>query len=131
MDLVELWVLLKTRYEEHCYTSRKIAELQRQFPHVTSNINEQEIVTGIRSAYSGRKVTNNQAESLSIEYRNNIYDALEEAGKVPSTMHIHNIQQIEEYCTLSIWIKYVEFKFIKSGTTFFTKQQTDNSTLKT
>ena len=48
MDLVEIWVLLKTRYKEHCYNSRRLTQPQRQFPWVTSNVNETEIITGLR-----------------------------------------------------------------------------------
>ena len=36
MDLVELWVILKTIYEEHHYNGRQITQLQRQF--YTGNI---------------------------------------------------------------------------------------------
>ena len=39
MDLVELWVLLKTRYEEHHYNRQQITQLQRQYPQVTLNVN--------------------------------------------------------------------------------------------
>ena len=46
MDLVELWVLLKNQYKEHHYISQRLAQIQLQFPHVTSNINETEITTG-------------------------------------------------------------------------------------
>ena len=47
MDLVELWVLLKTQYEKHHYSGRQLTQLQRQFPHVTCNVNEIEITTGL------------------------------------------------------------------------------------
>ena len=49
MDLVELWVLLNTRYNEHCYNGRQLTEIQRQFPHVTPNVIDTEITTGIQS----------------------------------------------------------------------------------
>ena len=65
--LVELWLLLNNRYEEHHYNSRKITQLQRKFPHVPSDINEVAIITGLRSTYSGKKITKNQAEDLSIK----------------------------------------------------------------
>ena len=44
-------------------------------------------------------------------------------------MRICNMQQIEEDCTLDRRIKKIEGEFSKSGTTFFTQQQTDGSTL--
>ena len=40
MDLVELWVLIKTQYEEHNYNGQQLTHLQRQFPQVSSNVNE-------------------------------------------------------------------------------------------
>ena len=49
MDLVELWVLLKTRYDEHCYNGRQLTQIQPQFPHVTSKFNETEIITRLQS----------------------------------------------------------------------------------
>ena len=52
MDLVELWVLLKTRYDENRYNGWQLTHLQRQFKYITHNVNETEIATGI----SGRKV---------------------------------------------------------------------------
>ena len=105
MDLVERWVLLKAHYAEHQYNSRKLSQLQRQFPHVTYNVNKTEITTGLQSAYSGRKVAKNQAEALSIEYRTNVTDTQVEAGKGPASMHVHNIQRREEYQTLTRRIK--------------------------
>ena len=48
MDLVELWVLLKTRYDEHYYNSWRLNQIQWRFPHVTTNVNEAEITTGIQ-----------------------------------------------------------------------------------
>ena len=92
MDLVEIWVLLKTRYDEYCYNSRRLTQLHRKFPHITYDVNEVEIITGIRYAYSGRKVTKNQAESLSIKYCTNLADALREASKGPSGIHICNMK---------------------------------------
>ena len=90
MGLVELWVLLKTRYEEHHYNGQQLTQLHRQFPQVTPDVNEVAIITGIISAYSGSKLTKNQAEALGIEYRTNLTNALKEAGKDPAAMHIHN-----------------------------------------
>ena len=49
MDLVELWVLLKTLYEEHHYNCQQITQLQRQFIHVTYDVNDVENITGIQS----------------------------------------------------------------------------------
>ena len=40
MDLVELWVLLKTQYGEHHYNGRQRTQLKRQFPQVTYNVHE-------------------------------------------------------------------------------------------
>ena len=40
MDLVELWMLLKNRYEERRYNGHQLTQIQRQFPKVTSNVNE-------------------------------------------------------------------------------------------
>ena len=53
-----------------------------------------------RSEYLGRKGTNNQAEALRIKYCTSRADAFKEAGKIPSDIHICNIQQREEDCTL-------------------------------
>ena len=39
MDLVELWVLLKTLYEEHRYNCQQLNQIQRKFLHVTSDVN--------------------------------------------------------------------------------------------
>ena len=50
MYLVELWVLLKTQYDKHRYNGWQLTQLQRKFPHVTPNINDIEITTGLRSA---------------------------------------------------------------------------------
>ena len=47
MDLVELWVLLNTRYEEHYYNGRQPTQVQRQFPQVKYNVNEAEIIRGL------------------------------------------------------------------------------------
>ena len=55
MGLVELWVLIKTQYEENHYNGRQLTHMQRQFPQVKSNVNETEIITGLQSVYSGRK----------------------------------------------------------------------------
>ena len=44
-------------------------------------------------------------------------------------MHIRNMQQQQEDCTMDIRIKYIEDQFRKSGTTFVTEQQTGGSTL--
>ena len=84
-------MLLRTRYEKHRFSGWKLAKLQRQFPHVTSYVNEVDIITGIKSAYLGHKVTTNQAEDMSIKYRTNIINTLKEAGKIPAAMHIHNM----------------------------------------
>ena len=121
-------MLLNTRYEEHHYNSRKITQLQRKFPHVPSDINEVAIITGLRSTYSGKKITKNQAEDLSIKYRTNIDDYLKEAGKGPAAMNIRNMQRREEDRTLDRRTKYIEGKLSKSGTNFVTQQQTDGST---
>ena len=129
MDLVELWVLLKTRYDKHSYNGRQLTQLQRKFPHIKYDDNELEIIIGLWYAYLGRKVTKNQAEDLSIEYHTNLVDALEEAGKVPAAMHIRNMQWREEDPTQARHIKYIEVKFRKSGTIFVTQQQTDSITL--
>ena len=130
MDLVELWVLLKTRYEKYFYNVRRLTHIQRQFPHITPKFNETEIKTGIQSAYSGNKVVKNQAEALKIEYRTNPAYSLEEEGKGPASTNIRNIQRREEDHTRARRIKYIEGKFRKPGTTFVTQQQTNGSTLK-
>ena len=118
-----------TQYEKHHYKGQRLTQLQRKFPHVTYDVNEAEITTGLRSVYLGRKVSKNQAEFPSIEYRTNIGGALEEAIKGPSATHIRNMKRIEELLTLDRNIKYIEGKFSKPGTTFITQQQTDGSTL--
>ena len=46
----------------------------------------------------------NQAEDLSIEYHTNLSDALEEAGKGPAAMYVHNTKRREDKRTLSIHI---------------------------
>ena len=56
MDLVELWVLLKTRCDTQRYNGRRLTQLQQNFPHGTPNVNNIEITIGIISVYSGRKV---------------------------------------------------------------------------
>ena len=129
MDLVELWVLLKTLYEEHHYNGRWLIQPQYQFPHVTSNINETEITTGTRSAFSGRKSAKNQTEALSIEYCTNLANALEEAGKGPTAMHVRNMQKIEENRNLARQVKYTKGKFRNPDNTLVTQQQTNCSTL--
>ena len=48
MDLVELWVLLKNRDGDHRYNGWWLTQLQRQFPHVTPNVNDTEITTGLQ-----------------------------------------------------------------------------------
>ena len=58
MDSVELWVLFKNLYGEHRYNGRQVTQLEQQFPHITSDVNEVEILTGLQSTYLGRKVTN-------------------------------------------------------------------------
>ena len=63
----------------------------------------------------------NQAEDLSIGYRTNLSNALEEAVKGLSATHVRNIQIREEDRTLAIQIKYIEVKFIKPGTTLVTQ----------
>ena len=50
MDLVELWVLLNTWYEEYQYNGHRLTQLQRQFPQVKSNTNETETITGLQSS---------------------------------------------------------------------------------
>ena len=45
MGLVELWVLLKNWYNKYRYNGRWLTEIQRQFPHVTPNVNKAEIKT--------------------------------------------------------------------------------------
>ena len=40
MYLVEVWVLLKTRYDEHRYNGQRLTQLQREFTHVTPNVND-------------------------------------------------------------------------------------------
>ena len=47
MDLVELWVSLKTRYDKHPYNSRRLTQLHQKFPHIASNVNEAKVTTGI------------------------------------------------------------------------------------
>ena len=64
MDLVELWLLLNTR---HCYNGWQLTQIHQQFPHVTSDVNEVDIITGLQSEYLGRKITKNQAEAMSIK----------------------------------------------------------------
>ena len=95
MDLVELWLLLKTRYEEHYYNVRQITQIKKQLPHVISGVDEVAITVGIQPVQSGRKITKNQAEYLIIEYRTNLSGPLKEAGKVPAAMHVNNMQQQE------------------------------------
>ena len=77
MDLVELWVLLKTQYKEHHYNKRRLTQLQRQSTQITYKVNETDIIIGLLSEYSGNKAAKKQAEALSIKYRNKIVDALE------------------------------------------------------
>ena len=79
--------------------------------------------------YSRSKTAKNQAEALSIEYCNNLVDAIEEAGKGPAATHVRNIQRREEDRTLARRIKYTERKFRKLGTDLFTQNQTDGRTL--
>ena len=86
IDLLEIWVLLKTQYDEHLYNGQRLAQIQRQFPHVAYDANEVNIVTGVQSAYSGRKVTKNQAEALSIEYCTNLVYSLQ---RVSQRIRIH------------------------------------------
>ena len=47
MNFVEFWVLLNILYYEHNYNGRRLTQLQQQFPHVTSDINEVDILTGL------------------------------------------------------------------------------------
>ena len=122
MDLVELWVLLNTLYGKHRYKSRRLAQLQYQYPHGTPNFNETEITTGLWPAYSGRKVAEKQAQAPSMNYRTNLADALQEAGKVTSAMHIRNMQRMQEYFTLPRRIKYIEVESKNLGTTLVTQQ---------
>ena len=93
MDLLELWVLLKTQYGKHFYNGQWLTQLQRKFTHITYNANEAEITIGIWSDYPVRKVEKNQAEDMSIEYRTNNAYALEEVGKVPASKHILNFKR--------------------------------------
>ena len=93
MDLVEHWMLLKNQYEEHLYNARRLTQIQRQFPHGTSNINETEITTKIQSAYLGRKAEKNQSETLSIKYCTNLINSIEETDKVPAATHLHHMQR--------------------------------------
>ena len=67
MDLVKLWVMLKTRYKEHHYNRRQLTQIQRQFTQVLLNVNETEIIKGLQSAYSGMKVAKKKAQALSIK----------------------------------------------------------------
>ena len=76
MDLVELCVLLKTWYDEHSYNDWWLAQIHQQFPPAASDINELDNLTGVQLVYLGRKVTNNEAKALSIEYRTNLDDSL-------------------------------------------------------
>ena len=101
MALVELWVLLNTGSEEYHYIRRRLTQIQRKFPLVTSDINELAIVIGLQSTYSVRKTTKNQAEALSIEYRTNLSDDLKGSGKVPAAMHVRNMQSQEVDRTLN------------------------------
>ena len=108
---------------------RQLTQIQRQFPHVTYNVNKTEIKTGLQPAYSGRKLAKNQAEALSIEYCTNLANALYVAGEDPAATHVHNIQRREEDHTISRRKKYIEGILRKPGTTLVTQQQTDSSTL--
>ena len=47
MYLVELWVLLKTQYEENQYSGQKITQIQQKLPQITSDVNEVSIIIGI------------------------------------------------------------------------------------
>ena len=129
MDLVELWLLLKTRYEEHYYNVRQITQIKKQLPHVISGVDEVAITVGIQPVQSGRKITKNQAEALRIKYCTNLSKSLEESGKYPAATHVRNMQQRQEDRTLARWIKYIEDRFRKPGTTFITQQKTYGSTL--
>ena len=42
-----------------------------------------------------------KAEALSIEYRTNLADALEDSEKVPAATHVKNMQRREEYRALT------------------------------
>ena len=79
--------------------------------------------------YSGRKTANNQSQDLSIEKSIDLANALKEAGKVPPSMYVRNIQLQEEDHTFSRKIKYTKGNFIKSGTNFSTQHQTNINTL--
>ena len=111
-------MLLKTQYDKHRCNGQKLTQLQRKFSHITYNVNEAKITTGLLSTYPGSNVAKNQADALIIEYRDNIAYDLEEAGKGPAATHIRNMQIIEEYCTLDRRIKYIKGKFRKPGTNF-------------
>ena len=93
------------------------------------NVNKTDIITGLKSAYSGREEAKNQAEALSIKYRTNLTDVLEVAGINPAATHVSNMQRREEYHTIARRIKYTEGKFGKPGITIFTQQQTDGRTM--
>ena len=62
------------------------------FPHVSFDVNEVAIITGLRSAHSGKTITKNQAEALRTEYCTNLVNDLKEAGKIPASIHICNMQ---------------------------------------
>ena len=104
--IVEIWVMLKTRYDENCYNDWRLTQIQQKYSHVTSTTNEAEMTLGLWSAYSERKVSKNQDETLKIEYCTNLAYALEEAGKGPSATHMRNKKIREEDCTLYIQIRY-------------------------
>ena len=57
-----------------------------------------------------------------MNYRTNLADALQEAGKVTSAMHIRNMQRMQEYFTLPRRIKYIEVESKNLGTTLVTQQ---------
>ena len=100
-----------------------------RFPHVSFDVNEVAIITGLRYAHSGKTITKNQAEALRTEYCTNLVNDLKEAGKIPASIHICNMQPWEEDCNLDRQIKYTKGRFRKSGTIFVTLQQTDGITL--
>ena len=62
MDIVELWLLLKTQYKEHHYIGHWLTQINWPFAHVTSDIYEVSITLVILSAFSRSKTTKNYAD---------------------------------------------------------------------
>ena len=59
MNLVELYVLRKTRYDKHNHSGWKLNWMQHKFAPVKSNINEAEVITDLRPEYSVSKLAKN------------------------------------------------------------------------